>query len=50
MTDDEINQDLQEFEEYDGEYVFSESYDWDKSKLNSPKDISLGNMLIIKHP
>lgn len=42
------NVNVNDYEEYDGEYVFSESYDWDKSKLNSPEDISLGNMLIIK--
>lgn len=42
------NIDVNNYEEYDGEYVFRESYDWDKTKLNSPKDISLGSMLIIE--
>lgn len=42
------NVNVNDYEEYDGKYVFRESYDWDKSKLNSPKDISLGSMLIIK--
>lgn len=39
---------INDYQEIDGEYIFSETYDWDKTKLNSPKDISLGNMLIIK--
>ena len=42
------NVDINDYQEIDGEYIFSETYDWDKTKLNSPKDISLGNMLIIK--
>jgi len=42
------NVDINDYQEIDGEYIFSEVYDWDKTKLNSPKDISLGNMLIIK--
>lgn len=36
------------YETYDGEYVFNESYDWDKNKLSSIKDVSLGRMLIVK--
>lgn len=34
-------------EDFD-EYVFWEEYDWDKSKLNSIKDVGLGKMLIVK--
>jgi len=34
-------------EEYN-EYVFRESYDWDRTKIESLKDVSLGKMLIIK--
>ena len=42
------NVNVNDYKEYDGEYVFQESYEWDKTKLSSPKDITLGNMLIIK--
>lgn len=32
----------------DGEYAFHETYDWDKTKLNSLFDVSLGRILIIE--
>lgn len=40
--------DINDYEEINGEYIFGESYDWDKTKLSDPKDVSLGSMLIIK--
>lgn len=43
-----FNVNINDYEEINGEYIFDETYDWDKTKLNSPKDVSLGNMLIIK--
>ena len=39
---------INDYEELDGEFIFKETYDWDKTKLNSLEDISLGTMLIIK--
>ncbi len=40
--------DINDYEEINGEYIFGESYDWDKTKLSDPKDVSLGSILIIK--
>lgn len=39
---------INDYEELDGEFIFKETYDWDKTKLNSLEDISLGTMLIIQ--
>lgn len=42
------NININDYQEINEEYIFNETYDWDKTKLSSPKDISLGSMLIIK--
>lgn len=42
------NVDINNCRELDGEYIFNESYSFDKTKLESPKDIALGCMLIIE--
>lgn len=47
IYDYEINYDTCE-KISEGKYLFMESYSWDKSKLSSIKDVSLGRMLIIK--
>lgn len=39
---------INDYEELDGEFIFKETYDWDKTKLNSLEEISLGTMLIIQ--
>lgn len=39
---------INDYQEINGEYIFNETYDWDKAKLISPKDVSLGSMLVIK--
>ncbi len=37
-----------EYKVYENKYVFREEYSWDKTKLTSPKDISLGKLLVIE--
>ena len=39
--------DVNQYEQYDDEYVFNATFDWDKSKLGNLKDISLGTMFIV---
>lgn len=36
------------YSELNGEFIFYVSYDWDKTRLSSPKDISLGKMLTVQ--
>lgn len=40
--------DTNKYDKHDNKYVFTETYDWDKSKLSSPNDISLGHALVIE--
>ncbi len=42
------NVNINDYEELEGEFIFKETYDLDKTKLNSLEDISLGTMLVIK--
>lgn len=37
-----------EYEVHENKYVFREEYSWDKTKLTSPKDVSLGKLLVIE--
>lgn len=39
--------DKNNYQYIDGKYVFNEKFDWDKTKLNSLEDISLGTLLVI---
>jgi len=33
---------------YENKYVFKIEYSWDTTKLNSPKDVSLGKVVVIE--
>ena len=40
--------DRDNYEEINGKFIFRVTYDWDKAKLSSPKDVSLGNILTVE--